>query len=932
MSEIRKVTAITSFVFFLSGASALAFETVWFRITSTILGNSIWSAAAVLMAFMLGLGLGNFFMAFYGHKIKKPFFIYIIVEFIIGISGVVIVLMLPVVSPYLANLFQNVLNSGGIKVFRFTFAFSIFLIPAVAMGVTLPVLQKGLFYFDQSFIRSLGRLYGWNTIGAVFGVLFTEFVLISCVGIQSTAFVACLCNFSAAIILMQCFRDQTLIVNNQEPTSKVKVREKLLFLLAPFLTGLNLLALEVIWFRYLLLIHNGTSHVFAVMLTIVLVGIGCGGLIITLIKPTVKKIQFLLSLLSLLAAIAVIISFYLFYLILKFDFIGVFTNFHVFVFAACILMLPTSIISGAIFPLFGERLFQEMSKSTTKASGILVLANTVGAAIGTAIATFLLLPYVGVENAIFILALSYVLANLLINIEIKARIGLIIPVLLAIVIVLVFPFGTLKNSYQIFSQNLLPHAKLVRVKEGLYETLQYYQQESFGQPHTFTLVTNNYSMSGTTFLSKRYMKFFVYFPYLLKNNIQDVLQISYGVGMTAEAVVSLKSVKHFDVVDVSKDILVNSDIIHQTTKVFPLKDKRTKVHIEDGRFFLQTTKQKYDLITGEPPPPKMAGIVNLYTEEYFQLMKSKLKPEGMVTYWLPAHDLHDFDSLAIIKAFCQVFPRCSLWNGGGLEFMLVGVKGKISAISQTEFQVRWDSPLATELHRIGFEKPGQFLATFMADSEELNKLTINVEPLVDNFPQRILPSYKNVRNFSKLYHYLLDVSLREKRLKQSQFINRHFPKAMVHSSLKYFRAENILTVMALPQQWKVPFSYWQELVYVLQKTDLHTLPMVMLQTLPSEMDLYRQAKQTNSQRYLQLAIIEQVINRNYSAAEKLIEQLLTKFQLQNNRDYYSKLFLVCKGLQKTLKITDIEHSRKTDLQHYQGFLNWLMVEFKIKNK
>jgi spermidine synthase len=56
--------------------------------------------------------------------------------------------------------------------------------------------------------------------------------------------------------------------------------------------------------------------------------------------------------------------------------------------------------------------------------------------------------------------------------------------------------------------------------------------------------------------------------------------------------------------------------------------------VEDGRFFLQTSAASFDLITGEPPPPKAAGIVNLYSREYFQLLHDRLNDGGVATYWL----------------------------------------------------------------------------------------------------------------------------------------------------------------------------------------------------------------------------------------------------------------------------------------------------------
>ena len=90
MARPQATFTIAALVFFLSGCSALIFETVWFRVASVVLGSSVWSAAAVLMAFMAGLGLGNTAMAFWGQRVKRPFRMYIIIELLIAFAGVML--------------------------------------------------------------------------------------------------------------------------------------------------------------------------------------------------------------------------------------------------------------------------------------------------------------------------------------------------------------------------------------------------------------------------------------------------------------------------------------------------------------------------------------------------------------------------------------------------------------------------------------------------------------------------------------------------------------------------------------------------------------------------------------------------------------------------------------------------------------------------
>src|SRR5207244_9155885 len=137
--------------------------------------------------------------------------------------------------------------------------------------------------------------------------------------------------------------------------------------------------------------------------------------------------------------------------------------------------------------------------------------------------------------------------------------------------------------------------------------------------------------------------------------------ISYGVGITAHTLTQARQLDSIDVVDISKSILDLSSIVWPGS-ANPLADRRVHAHIEDGRFFLLTTPRRFDLITAEPPPPKTAGIVNLYTREYFELMRDRLSDRGIASYWLPIYQLSDSDAKAIIGAFCGAFSDCSLWS------------------------------------------------------------------------------------------------------------------------------------------------------------------------------------------------------------------------------------------------------------------------------
>ena len=149
--------------------------------------------------------------------------------------------------------------------------------------------------------------------------------------------------------------------------------------------------------------------------------------------------------------------------------------------------------------------------------------------------------------------------------------------------------------------------------------------------------------------------------------------------------------------------------------------------------------------------PKSAGIVNLYTREYFQLVRDRLTDNGIASYWLPGYQLSESDSKAIIRGFCDAFSDCSMWNGGGAEWILIGSRGPWRAPAYADFARQWNDPVArTQLVRLAIETPEQLGAMFIADAAALNRLT--AAPLTDDHPLRLstaiaggnLPEYRKI--------------------------------------------------------------------------------------------------------------------------------------------------------------------------------------------
>ncbi len=374
-----------------------------------------------------------------------------------------------------------------------------------------------------------------------------------------------------------------------------------------------------------------------------------------------------------------------------------------------------------------------------------------------------------------------------------------------------------------------PETKLLAVREGLTETVIYLRNYFRGRPLHERLMTNGYSMSATTFRGRRYMSLYVNWSLAVNPGARKALLISYGIGTTAKALTDARQLESIDVVDISRDILELGPLAFPETPP-PLADPRVRVHVEDGRFFLQTTDETFDLITAEPPPLRGAGITNLYSREYFQLAHDRLRDGGVLTYWLPVNQLWLAETKAIIRGFCDAFPDCSLWSGAGLQWMLAGTRGLHGPRPEEQFTAQWRDPrVAPELADLGFEQPEALGATFLADAATLAERTRGVPPLDDDHPGRISARYPRDENGDPSYRTWMQPGKLREHFESSAFIRDVWPPALRLRTADAFAPQALLDDLSV---WG-HFNRIASLRGVLTLSSLHTLPLLLMGTEPA---------------------------------------------------------------------------------------------------
>ncbi|HET9315982.1 MAG TPA: spermidine synthase, partial [Vicinamibacteria bacterium] len=630
-------------------------------------------------------------------------------------------------------------------------------------------------------------------------------------------------------------------------------------------------ALEVVWLRFLQLFVIGTGLNFALILATVLLGITLGALAAGRALGRWPHADNALSVAALAAAFALVFAYIAMDRIEPLATTGRPQGVALLV---AWVALPTCMASGALFTLAGAALQREMGDDV-RASASLTLANTMGGMVGAALGGFVLLPQLGMERSFFLLALSYVAVSLLglrPPYSRRLRIGLAGAGALAGLVLALFPFGLMENHYlKRLRRAHDPQATLAAMREGRTETIQYLRRDFLGEPLSFRMLTNRYSMSATSDVAQRYMRLFVYWALAVRPEPERALLISYGVGTTADALTEVSSLRSIDVVDISADVLALAPVPFPPPEVDPLRDPRVRVHVEDGRFFLQASGQTFDLITAEPPPLKVAGVVSLYTQEYFEHMRGRLAPGGVVTYWLPVYQVHPDEARTVVRGFCNAFPDCTLWNAAALEWMLAGTRDALRPVDEEAFTRPWRDPaVGPRLREIAVESPESLGTAFLADAEQLRAWAGPGEPLIDDYPQR-LASHNRELPLAE-YVRFMDAADARRRFAASRYVATVWPPGLRARTDAHFEWQGVVNAQLLSAYGSAPPPGLGDLQRVLGRPGFTTLATWIMDSSPREQAILdRVLARGAADPPAGPQAVRNLLKRDYAAAGPLLE-------------------------------------------------------------
>jgi spermidine synthase len=716
------ITGIAA-LFFLSGFSALIYQVLWLRLLSLVFGVTVHAATTVVAAFMTGLALGSIWAGRLAHRLRRPLAGFALVEALVAVSALGSSPVLNLVEQLFRAL-AGVLPESAVflTLIRFVLSFAVLLVPALLMGATLPLVMQSSLAGRMAFAQSVGVLYGANTAGAVAGALIAGFHLVGQVGIWRAFVIAAAVNAATALgalALDRRLRDFSPQTNAVEklpaavPEVALTAGASRTVLGAFILSGFASLALEVVWFRILILHTGATAYAFVSMLSTFLAGIALGSwAIVPLVGRARPSLTFLAALQ---AATGVVTLFSLAFLAVAVN-QPWFRSSH----STTLAIAPATLLMGAAFPV-GLRLWASQAHDVARRIGVFYSLNVCGGIVGTITAGFFLLPRLGARASLIAAACVFIASSLTLLAYASVRRAYRLAGAAAILGAAFWSAARLPDPIDVALRGR-PRPILWR-EEGVQTTVSIHRQAG----GTLVMYLDGLHQANDSAEMLQVHREIGTLPMALHPKPGRALVIGLGGGATAGAVSRHANVA-VDVVELSQAVVrgakwfrhVNYDVVSAPN---------VRLRVDDGRNYLLLSGRKYDVITADIIQPVHAGAGNVYSAEYFRLARRALNDDGLMLQWIGRRETTQYK--LIMRTFLSVFPDATLWVNGTL---MVGSLKPLQVSAAAFERKLLDHQTRLALEEVGLGSVDALLGRFTAGPEEMKALVGAGEILTDDRP------------------------------------------------------------------------------------------------------------------------------------------------------------------------------------------------------
>lgn len=697
------VNTLVSILFFFSGAAALVLEVTWARSLGLVFGASHLAVTTVLSVCMGGQALGSAMFGARSDRTEQPLRLYGVLEIGIGLFAVVFIGLM-MVYPYLFRPLAQLAgeNSYYLTALRTTFAVAALIIPTTLMGGTLPMVARFVAHREGGLARQLSFLYAFNTLGAVTGSLAAGFLLLKEFGVTASLLVAGTVSTTVGTVAIVLQRHVGAIGPAPSPampsSAKVPVRDSggpsgltvRLTLFGIGVSGFCALGYEVLWTRMLTLVFGTSVYSFTTMLVAFLAGIGLGSHTFGMIqrrRESAGERKAVLVFSGTQVAIglsALAVTFLMRDLPVMADRVqAVFAGFSVSEFGGRLIasfgvafayMFIPAFFMGMAFPVAGM-VWSAGRGQVGGAVGRVLTANTVGAILGSVVSGFVLIYHFGIERSLQMLVILNVSMGLVVAASITARrwFVAILPMAAALLIVargMVPTWGRVwdQKYFAIYTNNSRSLDTPAQLRERLQNVDVLYYHEGDNETVSVirpkgdiqTFIVNGRPEASNHPMDVQLQRTLGHLPMLLHSNPRKVFVLGTGSGMTLGAASLHPQVERVVLCEIEEGVLgVARTFDGWNSHV--LDNPKLKIIFNDGRNYLDTTSETFDVITADPIHPWSGGAGYLYTREYFRSVAYRLTPGGIACQWLPLYELTVHDVKTVARTFAESFKFVMLW-------------------------------------------------------------------------------------------------------------------------------------------------------------------------------------------------------------------------------------------------------------------------------
>ncbi len=664
---------ILLFVFFLSGACALAYQIIWIRLFGLVFGGTVVSMSVIIAVFMGGLALGSHVIGRYAVRVGNRVRLYGILEIILGVLAAIIPYIIMFLSGIVYNLpfTADVHTFAGISV-RILLSTAILIVPTMIMGGSLPVLVRAVTSDRKKIILNTSALYAVNTLGAMAGASIVGFFLIRYIGVTNSNLLAAFvnCAMGAAAIAVSGRFPSTPDTEDTGTSEKPDGPEERgrRFLVALGVTGFAGLALEMVWMRMMLLVFNNTIYLYTIVITIYLFALGLGGLVLRLI-PDRMRTERVFGLILALTALTVLLGFSMFPAttakgVSNYAYYATFPRLSVLTLVIFLFLgFAPVLLMGLSFPL-GLGLYARKVRGLSRRLGLIYAINTIGSLAGSIAAVFLLIPSIGMIGTVILCAAMIFIPSLYILLTRGTGLFRYPASAAASILFLILMTSSAATGIPstILARRLQRGETIEYMDQGSSSTIWISGGGAFRKIWMDNLWVSSTSNEGTHALLAHY-------PVLFHPDPDDVCGIAFGTGQTFGTCL-LYPIDNIVSVEIDAAIIEACRGRFTEENYGILKDPRNTVVIDDGRFFLAGTDRRFDLVTAEPLQPYTRGTVSLYSREFYESCKRTLEPGGIVAQWLPVYNSGVDDNWSMVRTFAESFDHVLLFLNGNDGILL----------------------------------------------------------------------------------------------------------------------------------------------------------------------------------------------------------------------------------------------------------------------